>query len=137
LFKDLASKWGLSAKASRLKVLPANGCADLSLVSSCWQIESQSEILGHIIQDDGGTEAAWQHVYAKLWSAFYANLRRERWTTFGVAHRFALLKVATLGIFLHACMWWPPHIDLLKRIDKCQRHLTACAIGMSKLGHES
>ena len=70
----LSSEWGLSIKPSSRFVVAPLRAIDTSVTNEDkWPVVSTMPILGHILQDDGGTNVCYDNTVKQMWGAFFAN----------------------------------------------------------------
>ena len=137
LLTFLRNKWGLSAKPGSKCVLPAEGSDVTELNGDGWTVEKTSIVLGHHIQGNGGIDISWKHLTAKMWKAFYANVKAPSWRKLGMARRLKLVDRSVKGIAEFFVSAMPPQHHYGCDLDRIQRKMVAAAMGNSRLRTES
>ena len=136
ILAHLRDVWGLTTKAGSKHVIACKGCVDVQATGNGWCLDEIAEILGWLVQSDGGTHAAWTALQTKLWRCFYGNVRKRSFKTLSWDNRCKVLSRALLPIFAYAAQIWPPKYGLAMQVDKLQRRMIGTAIGIFRYPSE-
>ena len=129
----LADVWSLNVKPGSKTIICCRGCPDIQAVGSDWELQDVCVVLGWTFQSDAGTGHAWQNVKAKLWRAFFGNVKAKGFKKLSVVGKCSMLCRGLGPIFLHAAQVWPPQHVLAMKVDSLQRRFIGSAIGIFKL----
>ena len=116
----LHDRWGLQIGAASKEYLTRKGYPRHISVHPSWQRRTTMRVLGHQLDDDGGTSSCSRGAIASMKRAFYGNLtpglRRS-----GKAAKLRFLDSSVRSIARFRWPRWPFTRELADKLDACQR----------------
>jgi hypothetical protein len=116
----LAVHWGLYFKPSSLSVLVCRGSIDMPINICKWPVHNTMNVLGHLIQNDGGIRDDWLHTEAKMWASFWANAGSKRAKQLRPAQKAMLIYRTVLACVLWKVSRWPWQKTIALELDSIQ-----------------
>ena len=115
-----ALHWGLRFKPSSLSVLVCKGSTDMPINTCKWPVRDTMNVLGHLIQNDGGIRADWLHTESKMWASFWANAGCKRAKQLRPAQKAMLIYRTVLACVLWKVSRWPWQKTVALELDAIQ-----------------
>jgi len=134
--QHLQSTWGLNIKPSSRSCMTARGCHEVPVDAERWQLCSEFHVLGHILQDNGSTNACWTNTSKNMWKAYFANCKSQTARSLPLESRLPLISRAVLPVMQHRDTRWPPTREREAQIDRLQRKMVSSVMRLPFLEHE-
>jgi hypothetical protein len=122
--KHIRTHWGLEIKNSSRGCLVCRGSVELPVNCDRWPCVKVLNVLGHLIQDDGGLSADWRATKASMWGSFWRNCNSKSWGTLSVDHKNRLLDRSVLSKANWKLARWPFQKTIAIEFDATQAAMT-------------
>ena len=133
LLCHLADVWDLKCKPDSKKVISCKNCPDMEVVGNEWELCDSCEVLGFLVQNNAGLDVAWAELKAKLWRAFFGNVRSPGFRKLSTSHRCKVIDTALQGLFLYHAQPWPPQAKIAVQVDSVQKRMMGLVARVPKL----
>jgi len=134
--QHLQTTWGLSIKPSSRTCMTPRGCRQVPRDAEKWQLCSEFHVLGHVLQDNGSTNACWTNTSSNMWKAYFANCKSHTARSLPLEAKLPLISRAVLPVMQHRDTRWPPTQEREAQIDKLQRKMVSSIMRLPVLPHE-
>ena len=93
-----------------------------------WPLRSSLNILGHIVQNDGGIRVDWNSTKKALWRCFWKNCGSKACARIGAEGKAKLLQRSVVTNFLWKVSRWPFQKTIAIELDKVQCKMIAIIV---------
>ena len=132
----LNSKWGLKIGSESKEYMTCKGYQVPITVHPSWQRRETMRVLGHYLDDDGGTRSCSQHAFAAMTKAFFGNLKPGLLKS-AKAAKLRFLSTCVCTIARGRWSRWPFTHTLASRVDALQRKILYSLFPLKPYSHES
>ena len=114
----LETRWRLSFKPGSTGVMCCRGLVFHG--SQKWPRLEHFNVLGHLIQDDGGIRADWQRVQCGMWASFWSNSGSSKCRSLDPVSNIKLLNRTVMSVFSWKIARWPFQKSVARELDALQ-----------------
>ena len=131
--QELQTRWQCSFKPSSKEVLVAKGNPNDIPSNASWALVSRMNVLGHCIQNDGGTDSCFEATIRSLWRSFFSNAGKMGAKGLPIKSKMKLLDRATQPILSFRLTRWPFLKSRALQLDRIQRQMLAFMLRLHPL----
>ena len=133
----LGSRWGLVIKKSSRACMTCRGNIDTPIDPLKWPKQNHLNILGHIIQYDGGLREDWGNTKTSLWRRYWQTCGSKAYKKLGPIEKAKLLELSVVSSFRWKLSRWPFQKTIAVELDALQCNMFARLISCPKADGES